>query len=67
MAAVNAGAGSDIEHMVGEADGVLIVLYNDHRIAEIAKPLQSFKEAGVVALVQADGRLVQHIEYAGQA
>ncbi|MNQ96367.1 hypothetical protein D3C85_1119690 [compost metagenome] len=41
----------------------------DHkdRVAEVAQAPEAFQQAGVVALVQADGRLVQHIKDAGQA
>jgi hypothetical protein len=67
VAAVDAGAGADVEHMVGGADGVFVVLDHDHGVAEVAEPPQRFKEAGVVALVQADARLVQHVEHAGEA
>ena len=66
MAAVHAGAGTDVEHIVGEPDGVLVMLDHDHGIAEIAQPLQCFQQPRVVALVQADRRLVQHVEHAGQ-
>ena len=67
LAAVDAGAGADVEHMVGGADGVLVVLDHDHGVAEVAQALQGFEQPRVVALVQADRRLVQHVEHAGQA
>ena len=67
MAAMHAGAGADVEHVVGEADGVLVMLDHDHGVAEVAQPLQRFQQARIVALVQADRGLVQHIEHAGQA
>ena len=64
MTAVNAGAGPDVEHVVGGADGVLVVLHHDHGIAEIAQPLERFQQPRVVALVQPDRRLVEHVEHA---
>ena len=67
LAAVDAGAGADVEHMIGGADGVLVVLDHDHGVAEVAQALERLQEAGVVALVQADRGLVQHIEHAGEA
>jgi hypothetical protein len=67
VAAVDAGAGADVEHMVGGADGVLVVLDHDHGVAEVAQALEGFQQARVVALVQADRRLVQHIEHTGEA
>ena len=67
VAAVDAGAGADVEHVVGGADGVLVVLDHDHGVAEVAQPLQRFEQARVVALVQPDRRLVEHVEHAGEA
>ena len=66
MAAMHAGAGADVEHMIGEPNGVLVMLDHDHGIAEVAQPLQRFQQPRIVALVQADRGLVQHIEHAGQ-
>ena len=67
MATMHAGAGADIDHMIGEANGILVVLDHDHGVAEVAQPLQRFQQPRIVALVQADRGLVQHIEHAGQA
>ena len=67
VAAVDAGAGADVEHVVGGADGVLVVLDHDHGVAEVAQALQGFEQARVVALVQADRGLVEHVEHAGEA
>ena len=66
-AAMDAGAGADIDHVIGGADGVLVVLDHDHGVAEVAQPLQRFQQPRIVALVQADRRLVEHVEHAGQA
>ena len=66
MAAMNAGAGADVEHPVGSADGVLVVLDHDHGVAEIAQALQGFQKPGIVALVQPDRGLVKDVEHAGQ-
>ena len=67
VAAVDAGAGADVDHVVGGEDRVLVVLDHDHRVADVAQVLERLQQAGVVALVQADGGLVQHVEHAGQA
>ena len=40
------------------------MLDHDHRIAEIAQALEGDEQPLVVALVQADRRLVEHIEHA---
>ena len=66
VAAMHAGAGADVDHVVGGADRVLVMLDHDHGVAEVAQALERFQEPRIVALVQADRRLVQHIEHAGQ-
>ena len=42
------------------------MLDDDHGVAEIAQPGQRREQRAVVALVQADRRLVEHVEHAGQ-
>ena len=66
LAAMDAGARADVEDVVGGADRVLVVLDHDHRVAEVAQPLQRLEQPRIVALVQADRGLVQHVEHAGQ-
>ena len=66
FAAMDAGAGPHIDQIVGGADGVLVMLDHDDRVAQVAQALQRSQQALVVALMQADGGLVQHIEHAGQ-
>ena len=67
VAAVDAGAGADVDHVVGGQDRVLVVLDHDHRVADVAQVLERLQQPRVVALVQADGGLVQHVQHAGQA
>ena len=67
MAAMDAGARADVEHVVGGADGVLVVLHHDHGVAEVAQALERLQQPRIVALVQPDRGLVEHIEDAGQA
>ena len=66
MAAMHAGARPHVDEPVGGADRLLVVLDDDDRVAEVAQPPQGRQQAGVVALVQPDRRLVEHIEHAGQ-
>ena len=54
LAAVLAGARPHVDHEVGRADRLLVVLDHDDRVAEVAQPLHRRDQAGVVALVQAD-------------
>ena len=58
---MDAGAGSHVDHVVGRQDRVFVVFNNDDGVAEVAKSLQRSEQAFVVALVQADGRLVEHV------
>ncbi len=63
---MHAGAGADIEHVVGQADGVFIVLDDDHRVADVAQVAQGAEQALVVALVQTDRRFVEDVHDAHQ-
>ncbi len=67
LATVHAGARADVDDVVGQPDRVFVVFHHDHGIAQIAQPRQRAEQAFVVALVQADGWLVQHIHHADQA
>jgi len=67
LAAVDAGAGPHVHHVVGRADHVLVVLHHQHTVAEVAQVLQGADQAVVVALVQADAGLVQHVHHPGEA
>ena len=67
LAAVLAGARADVDDPVGGADGVLVVLDDDQGVAEVLEPDQRLDQPVVVALVQADRRLVEDVEDADQA
>ena len=64
---MDAGAGADIDDVVGGHNRVLVVLDDDDGVAEVAQVLERAEQAVVVALVQADGGLIQHVEHAGEA
>ena len=66
LAAVLAGQRPDVDHPVRRADGVLVVLDHDQRVAEVAQPQQGVEQLLVVALVQPDLRLVEHVEHADE-
>src|SRR3712207_8845028 len=57
LAAVLARAGPDVHDVVGDPDGVLVVLDHQHGVAELAQADERLDEAVVVALVQPDRRL----------
>ena len=67
VAAGIARAGPEIDDKIGAADGLFVVLHNENGVAEVAKLFQRGEQAIVIARVQADGRLVQHIEHAAKA
>ncbi len=64
--AVHARAGADVDHPVRRLDRLLVVLHDDQRVAQVAQGEQGLDEPAVVALVQADGRLVEHVQHAGE-
>ena len=66
VAAVLAGARAEVDDVVGDADRLLVVLDDDDRVAEVAQPRQRPEQLAVVALVQADRRLVEHVQHAGE-
>ena len=67
VAAEFAGAGAEVEDIVGVADGVFVVLDDEDGVAEVAQVFEGGDEALVVALMQADGRLIEDVEHAAQA
>ena len=66
VAAVDPAAGAEVHDVLGPADGLLVVLHHDDRVALGAQRLQRVQEHEVVARVQADGRLVQDVADAAQ-
>src|SRR6218665_794876 len=66
-ATVNARAGANIDDPIGGADGVFIVFNHNEGVPQVPQREQCFNKAAVIALVQADTRLVEHVEHTGQA
>ena len=64
VAAVLTGAGAHVHHVVGGQDGLQVVLHHQHRVAQVAHLLEGADELQVIPLVEADARLVQHVEHA---
>ena len=67
LAAVDAGAGADVDDVIGGQDRVLVVLDDDDGVADVAQVLERAEQAVVVALMQPDRRLVEHVEHAREA
>ena len=66
LAAVLAGARPHVDEPVRLAHHLLVVLDDEHGVAEVAEPLQRADQAAVVALVKADRRLVEDVEDADE-
>ena len=66
VAAEIAGARPEVDDVVRRPDRLLVVLDDDDGVAEVAEPRQRREQLAVVALVQADRRLVEDVEHAGQ-
>ena len=66
VAAVLAGAGAEVDQVVGGHHRALVVLDHDHRVAEVAEPVEGRDQLLVVALVEADRGLVEHVHDADQ-
>ena len=67
VAAELARAGPEVDQVVGRLDHLAVVLDQDQRVAQVAQVPQRREQPGVVARMQADRRLVEHVEHAGQA
>src|ERR1700727_1396735 len=67
LAPVHAGARADINDVIGGPDRILVVLDDDHRIAQAPQTPERVEEPRVVALVEADRRFVEYIKHAGEA
>ena len=67
LAAVDAGAGTDVDQVVRRPHGVLVVLHHQQGVAQVPQVLQRRQQLVVVPLVQTDGGLVQDIQHPHQA
>ena len=66
FAALASGLGAYVHYVVGVEHHVLVVLYHDDGVAQVAQLLERLDEAVVVSLVQADTRLVEDVEHVDQ-
>ena len=65
-ASLFAGAGPEIHNPVRRAHDVFVMLHNDHRVAEVSQILERPDQPVSVSRMQANARLVEHVENAGQ-
>src|ERR1041385_6129446 len=61
--AVSAGSGSQVNYIVRPANGFLIVLNDEHGVAEVAQSGKRIEQTHVVARMQTDRRLIQSVEH----
>ena len=62
-----AGTRTKVDHVVARANGLLIVLHHDHRVAKVTEVAECRQELSVVPLMQADRRFIEHVEDTRQA
>src|SRR5882762_10195989 len=62
-----AGTRSQIYDIVSRPNRFLVVLHDQHSVAEVAQLLQRREQARVVALMQADRRLVEDVQHTDEA
>ena len=65
-AAMPSRARPEIDHIIRAPDRFFIVLDHQHGVAQVAKILQRSQQPAIVAMVQSDRRLIEHIEHAAQ-
>ena len=65
-AAEAAGAGTEIDHVIGALDGFPVVLDDDDGVPQVPEPRQVVEQAAVVPGMQPDGRLVEDVQHAAQ-
>ena len=65
-AALLARAEADVHDVIGDPDHVFVVLDDEDRVSLVAQLPEDVEQPLVVARVQADRRLVQHVERADQ-
>ncbi len=64
VAAEFAGARPHVDDPIGRAHRLLVVLDDEDRVAQVAQIEQGADQPAVVALMQADARLIQDVEHA---
>ncbi len=61
------GADAHVDHEVGAADRIFIMLDHQYTVADVTQMLERRDQAVIVALVQSDGRFIENIHHTGQA
>ena len=63
ISAVAASARAKVNHVIGAANGFLVMLHHQNGVAQVAQFLQRFQQASIVAMMQADGRFIEHVQH----
>ena len=66
LTAVHAGAGAEVDDMVGARHHLVVVLDDEERVALVAQRFEHLDEPVVVAGVKADAGFVEHVEHASE-
>src|SRR5262249_7619426 len=66
LAAVLPCARTNVDDVVGDTDRLLVVLYDDDRVPEVAQPQQRVDQAPVVSLMETDRWFIEDVEHADQ-
>ena len=66
LAAGGAGAGAEVDDVVGDRDRLRLVLHDEHGVALVAQPQQQVVHPLDVVRVQADRRLVEDVGDVGE-
>ena len=61
-----AGPGTEVDEVIGREHRALVVLHDDHGVAEVAQAFERRDQARVVALMQADRGLVEDVKDSDQ-
>ena len=57
---------TEINHVVRSPDRFFIMLHDQHSVAKIAQILQGSQQPPIVAVVQPNRRLIQHVQNSAQ-
>ncbi len=66
VSAMLSGARPQVHDVVGGPDRLFVVLHDNDCVSQVAKARQRRQQAPIVALMQPDRRLVEHVEHAGE-
>src|SRR3989442_37839 len=67
LATMPTRARAEVYDVVGRANRLLVVLHDEHRVAEVAQLLECGEQPRVIALMQADRRLIQDVQHADES